>query len=65
MAKETDGAGNRKRMLVSVGWAAGIGISLVEMQFGMEYVLSLIAAQLGFVVNCLPAVSVLARHIWG
>jgi hypothetical protein len=50
--------------LLGAAWAAGIGIMLVEMHFGMDYVLSHVAAHIDFVLNWLPAISVLARHIW-
>jgi hypothetical protein len=55
----------QNQRLLGVGWAAGIGITLVEMHFGMDYVLSHVAAHVGFVVNWLPTISVVARHIWG
>ena len=49
--------------LLGVAWAAGIGITLVEMHFGVDYVLSHVTAHIDFVLNWLPTLSVLARHI--
>jgi hypothetical protein len=64
MGTKVDRPEGHSRKLLSVGWAAGIGITLVEMQFGMEYVLSHVAAEVGFVISWLPTISVLARHLW-
>ena len=48
-----------------VGWAAGIGITLVEMQFGMEYVLSHLLGQVSAIAAWLPMIGALAKQICG
>ena len=65
MATKAKGQGRRNRMLLSTGWAAGIGMILVEMEFGMDYVLSHVAGQLGAIVGWLPMIGGLMRQIWG
>jgi hypothetical protein len=50
--------------LLGVAWAAGIGITLVEMHLGMDYVLSHVAAHIGLVMNWLPTITALARQLW-
>jgi hypothetical protein len=64
MRKEADRPEKGKRVAASAAWAAGIGIALVEMQYGMDYVWAHVASHVGFVVNWLPMVSALAQHIW-
>ncbi len=39
MGTEAARVTKRNRVIAGVAWAAGIGITLVEMQFGMDYVL--------------------------
>jgi hypothetical protein len=52
------------RVAQVAGWTAGSGITLVEMQFGMDYVLSHLVGQMSAIVGWLPMISVLARQFW-
>jgi hypothetical protein len=53
------------RMILGAGWAAAIGITLVEMQFGMDYVLSHVARQVSAIVAWLPMLGTLVTQFWG
>jgi len=53
----------RNRLLVSGIWAAGIGITLVEMNMGMDYVLSHVVNQMSAIVGWLPMIGTLVR-VW-
>lgn len=53
----------QSRMTQSAAWAAGIGIMLVEMQYGMDYVLTHVAGHMGAIVGWLPMLSTLVRQI--
>jgi len=55
----------RGRMLLSAGWAAGIGITLVEMEFGMDYVLSHVVGHVSAIAGWLPMVGALVKQIYG
>jgi hypothetical protein len=55
----------RNRMVQSTGWAAGIGITLVEMQYGMDYVLTHVVGHVTAIVGWLPVLSLLAKQICG
>jgi len=50
-------------MTQSAAWAAGIGITLVEMQYGIDYVFTHVAGHVGTIVGWLPMISVV-RQIW-
>lgn len=65
MGTEARKRGWRNRMVAGAGWVAGIGVMLVEMQFGMDYVLSHVAGGVSAILSWLPMVSVLARQFWG
>jgi hypothetical protein len=54
----------QNQKLLSIGWAAGIGITLVEMQFGMEYVLSHVAGHLSAIFHWLPMIGTLVSQVW-
>ena len=54
----------RRRIALGAGWIAGIGMMLVEMQWGMDYVLSHVAGQVGAIVGWLPMIATVARHFW-
>lgn len=58
-------SGRRNRVLESVGWAAGIGMILAEMQFGMDYVVSHAVAQISAILGWLPMLGVFAHQLWG
>jgi hypothetical protein len=51
------------RMAQSAAWAAGIGITLVEMQYGIDYVFTHVAGHVGTIVGWLPMISVV-RQFW-
>jgi hypothetical protein len=51
------------RITQSAAWAAGIGITLVEMQFGVDYVLTHVAGHMSAIVGWLPMLSTLVRQI--
>jgi hypothetical protein len=63
----TDGNRQERRggTLQGAGWALGIGITLVEMQYGMDYVFTHVAGPMSTIVNWLPMLSTIAKHIWG
>jgi hypothetical protein len=64
MGTEAKRQTRRNRRLLCAGWAAGIGITLVEMQFGMDYVLSHVAGHVTAIVGWLPMITTL-RQFWG
>jgi hypothetical protein len=53
----------QSRITQGAAWAAGIGITLVEMQFGVDYVLTHVAGHMGAIVGWLPMLSTLVRQI--
>lgn len=65
MGSETKGASGRSRWMRSAGWMAGIGIALVEMQVGMDYVLSSLVEQVRAIAVWLPVIVALAGHLCG
>jgi len=65
MATETTKSERRDRVLEGAGWVAGVSVMLVEMQFGMDYVLSHVVGGVSAVWYWLPMVGVFARQFWG
>lgn len=55
----------RSRWLRSAGWMAGIGIALVEVQFGMDYVLSSLVGHAKAIAGWLPVIGAIAAHLCG
>ncbi len=55
----------RRRVALSAGWAAGIGMMLVEMQWGVDYVLSHVAGHVSAIVGWLPMIGTLMQQFWG
>jgi hypothetical protein len=55
----------RNQIVQGAGWVAGIAITLVEMQFGMDYVLSHVTGHLGAIVHWLPMIGTLVSQVWG
>lgn len=55
----------QNRWLLGAGWTAGIGIALVEMQLGMDYVLSSVAQQASGLVGWLPVIGTMVARFWG
>jgi hypothetical protein len=53
----------RNRVLVGGVWAAGIGITLVEMNMGMDYVLSHVVNHVSAIVGWLPMIGTLVK-VW-
>ena len=53
----------QSRIAQGAAWAAGIGITLVEMQFGVDYVLTHVAGHMGAIVDWLPMLSTLIRQV--
>jgi hypothetical protein len=45
-------------------WVTGIGITLVEMQYGMDYVLTHVTGHMSTIVGWLPMIATVARQIW-
>jgi hypothetical protein len=64
MATQVRGLERRNRAVVSGVWAAGIGITLVEMHMGVDYVLSHVVAQMGAIVGWLPVVGTMVSRFW-
>jgi hypothetical protein len=65
MGMEAAKSEGRNRMLAGAGWVAGISVMLVEMQFGMDYVLSHVTQGMSAILCWLPMVGVFARQFWG
>jgi hypothetical protein len=65
MASNTIWQAQRDRWLLSAGWVAGTGITLVEMQWGMEYVFARLANPVSAVVGWLPMIQTVVWHLWG
>ncbi len=63
MGTDAETATKRNRVIAGVAWAAGIGITLVEMQFGMDYVLSHVVNNMSAIVGWLPMIGVLVKHV--
>jgi hypothetical protein len=55
----------QNRRLLGAGWVAGIGIALVEMQVGMDYVLSSVTQHMGALVGWLPVIGTMVARFWG
>jgi len=64
MGSETKRQEWRYRGFLVAGWAAGIGITLVEMHMGIDYVLSHVAGHLSAIVGWLPLISTLIGQFW-
>jgi hypothetical protein len=65
MGTEAKRQEQRGRTLHSAGWALGVGIALVEMQYGMDYVFTHVAGHMSTIVDWLPMLSTVAKQIWG
>jgi hypothetical protein len=65
MGSEAKRRERRNRWLLGAEWATGIGITLVEMQMGVDYVLAHIAGHVSAVVGWLPMIGTLVRQLWG
>jgi len=65
MGKETARLGRESRVLAGAIWAAGVGIMLVEMQFGMDYVVSYVSGGARTIVAWLPMISTVVLHFLG
>lgn len=63
MATQAKGLERRNRAVVSGVWAAGIGMTLVEMHMGMDYVVSHVLAQMGAIVGWLPMLGTMACRL--
>lgn len=55
----------QRQVVLSAGWAAGIAMMLVEMQWGVDYVFSHLAAHVSAIVGWLPMIATVARQFWG
>jgi len=64
MGTEAKRITKRNQVIAGVAWAAGIGITLVEMQFGVEYVLSHVVNNMSAIVGWLPMIGVLVKRVW-
>jgi hypothetical protein len=64
MGTETKRQERHSRIVQGTGWAAGIGITLVEMQYGMDYVFTHVAGHMSAIVGWLPMLSMLVKQIW-
>jgi hypothetical protein len=62
MGTESKREERMSRMTQGAGWAAGIGITLVEMQWGIDYVLSHVVGQVSAIVGWLPMIGGLVRQ---
>jgi hypothetical protein len=52
------------QMAQIAAWVTGIGITLVEMQYGMDYVFTHVSGHMSTIVAWLPMLTTLARQIW-
>ena len=64
MGTEENKVTKRNQVMAGVAWAAGIGITLVEMQFGVDYVLSHVVNHMSAIVGWLPMIGVLVKQVW-
>jgi hypothetical protein len=55
---------SRERWLVGAGWVAGIGIGLVEMHMGMEYVQAYLLPRVNAILGWLPIIGTLVCRCW-
>ena len=55
----------RNRWLVGAGWVAGIGIALVEMQMGMDYVQENLVPRISAILGWLPILGTLVCRCMG
>jgi hypothetical protein len=55
----------QNQWLPGAGWVAGIGIALVEMRMGMDYVLASVTQHLAAVVGWLPVIGTMVARFWG
>jgi hypothetical protein len=53
-----------RQMAEIAAWVTGIGITLVEMQYGMDYVLTHVTGHMSTIVGWLPMIATVARQIW-
>ncbi|MGB7437968.1 MAG: hypothetical protein WBR26_13945 [Candidatus Acidiferrum sp.] len=65
MGTESKREASRNRAMASAVWAAGIAITLVEMQFGVEYVMTHVVGRIGALAGWLPMIGALATQFWG
>jgi|SRR5271166_3080443 len=65
MGSEEKRRERRNSLLAGAAWAAGIGIALVEMQMGMDYVLGNLAQHASTMVRWLPMVGTLVLGFGG
>ncbi len=65
MGSERKRQERQNRWLPSAGWVGGIGIALVEMHVGMDYVLSSAIQHLSAVVGWLPVIGTVLARFWG
>ena len=65
MATGTKWAERRNRWLLDAGWATGIGIALVEMQWGMDYVEANVVEHAKAIVGWLPMIVTLLCRFGG
>lgn len=65
MGTETRSKKRQFRLAKGAGWASGIAFALVEMQFGMDYVLSHLAGNFATVVAWLPMIGTFLRNLLG
>jgi hypothetical protein len=63
MGTEAKRVTRRNRAIAGVAWAAGIGITLVEMQFGVDYVLSHVVNNMSAILGWLPMIGVLVKQV--
>jgi hypothetical protein len=52
------------RWQVSAGWVAGIGIGLVEMQMGMDYVQAHLVPHARAILSWLPIIGTVVCRCW-
>ena len=63
MGTAATNSGRQNRVLEGAGWVAGISVTLAEMQFGMDYVLSHVVGQISAVFGWLPMLGVFAHQL--
>lgn len=64
MAAATTRQQRRQQMILGTGWTAGIGIMLVEMHYGVDYVLSHVVGNVSALVDWLPMIGTLVGRFW-
>jgi hypothetical protein len=65
MRSESKRSEQRNGWLPGAGWVAGVGIGLVEMRMGMDYVLANLIQHTSTIWGWLPMIGTVVARFWG